>query len=156
MHIQRLLIMYDHVMGWAPIWAVGGPRPQPRSFSSIIVGLMNLTEIFWFCQVLAQFPRVNGLGRLLFSGLGRCCSFSVIGRYYTLTAQAGYFDLPQRVYGDCYYLHPWWLRGRVLWLLFGQADQVLYTSLPAFADIVMTVKDDKYWRFWLGRLGVVH
>jgi len=29
---------------------------------------------------------------------------------------------------------------------------VWYTSLPAFADIVMTVKDDNWCRFWLGRL----
>jgi len=27
MHIYRLLIMFGHVMGWALVWAVGGPRP---------------------------------------------------------------------------------------------------------------------------------
>jgi len=27
MHIYRLLIMSGHVMGWAVIWAVGGPGP---------------------------------------------------------------------------------------------------------------------------------
>jgi len=27
MHIYRLLIMSDHVMGWAPVCSVGGPVP---------------------------------------------------------------------------------------------------------------------------------
>jgi len=27
MHIYRLLIMSGHVMGWALVWAVGGPGP---------------------------------------------------------------------------------------------------------------------------------
>jgi len=27
MHIYRLLIMSDHSMGWALVWATGGPRP---------------------------------------------------------------------------------------------------------------------------------
>jgi len=27
MHIYGLLIMSGHVMGWAPVWAVGGPGP---------------------------------------------------------------------------------------------------------------------------------
>jgi len=27
MHIDRLLIMSGHVMGWALVWAVGGPGP---------------------------------------------------------------------------------------------------------------------------------
>jgi len=27
MYIYRLLIMSGHVMGWVPVWAVGGPGP---------------------------------------------------------------------------------------------------------------------------------
>jgi len=27
MHIYKLLIMSGHVMGWASVWALGGPRP---------------------------------------------------------------------------------------------------------------------------------
>jgi len=27
MHIYRLLIMSGHIMGWAPVWAVGGLGP---------------------------------------------------------------------------------------------------------------------------------
>jgi len=27
MHIYRLLIMFGHVMGWAPVRVVGGPGP---------------------------------------------------------------------------------------------------------------------------------
>jgi len=27
MHIYRLLITSGHVMGWAPVWVVGGPGP---------------------------------------------------------------------------------------------------------------------------------
>ena len=126
-----LLIMSCHVMGWALVWAVGGPGHYPRPLSLIIVGLMNLTGMFWFCQVLAQFPRVNGLGRLLFSGLGRYCCFSLFNQCCSLAVQSGHLDSPQHVYGDCYYLPPWWLCGWVLWLLFGQASQVWYSYYSA-------------------------
>jgi len=27
MHIYKILIMSDHVMGWAPVWIVDGPWP---------------------------------------------------------------------------------------------------------------------------------
>ena len=63
------------------------------ALSSIIVGLMNLIEMFWFCQVLGQFPRVNGLGQLLFSGLGHYCCFGLFDQRCSLVAQARYLSM---------------------------------------------------------------
>jgi len=36
MYIYSLLIMFDHSMGWALVWAIGGPGPLVL----IIVGLL--------------------------------------------------------------------------------------------------------------------
>jgi len=42
MHIYSLLIMFDHVMGWAIVWGHRWAWAWPRPFSSIIVGLRDL------------------------------------------------------------------------------------------------------------------
>ena len=54
---------------------------------------MNLIEMLWFCQVLGQFPRVNSLGQLLFSGLGRYCCFGLFDQCCSLAVQAGYLSM---------------------------------------------------------------
>jgi len=38
MHIYRLLIMLSHVMGWAPIWVVGGSGSWAKPLRTVIMG----------------------------------------------------------------------------------------------------------------------
>ena len=60
MYIYRLLIMFAHSMGWALVWAIGGPGPWPRPLISTIVGLLDFRGCFDFIEYL----RVVGVGRL--------------------------------------------------------------------------------------------
>jgi len=53
MCIYRLLIMFAYSMGWALVWAIGGPRLWPRALVSTVVG-------FDF----VKYTRVVGIGRL--------------------------------------------------------------------------------------------
>ena len=76
-----------------------------------------------FVKCLFSFPKLSAqTGYSLsvqtgysFSGLGRCCSSIGLGRILYLLSV--YMVI-------VYYLHPWWLYRRDLWLLFGQAGQV--------------------------------
>jgi len=52
MYIYRLLIMFAHSMGWALVWAIGGPRPWPRPLVSIIGGSLDIRGGFGFTEYL--------------------------------------------------------------------------------------------------------
>jgi len=43
MRIYRSLIMSGHVMGWALVWAIGGPGPWPRP----LVRLLEIGDLYW-------------------------------------------------------------------------------------------------------------
>jgi len=47
MYIYRLLIMFAHSMGWALVWAIGGPRPWPRPLVSTIESSLDIRGL-WF------------------------------------------------------------------------------------------------------------
>ena len=57
MYIYRLLIMFAHSMGWALVWATGGPRPLLSTIGSSldIKGGLGFTE----------YLKVVGINRLL-------------------------------------------------------------------------------------------
>ena len=63
--------------GLGPCLGCRWAQALAQALSSIIVGLVNLIETFYFCQVLGQFRGVIGLGRLPFSGLGRYYCFGL-------------------------------------------------------------------------------
>jgi len=67
MRIYSLLIMFGHVMGWALVWAAGGPGPRLGPLARSLWALGALLVMFRICQVLVSFSEVSGLGRLLLS-----------------------------------------------------------------------------------------
>jgi len=45
MRIYRLLIMFGHIMGWASVWAAGGPGPSSGPLARLLWALGALLVI---------------------------------------------------------------------------------------------------------------
>ena len=107
-HIYRLLIMSGHIMGWAPVWAVGGHGPQSRSLSSIIVcfrGFTGNAKNLSGSRLVSLSYRLRPVTSLAAQA---GCSYSGLG-WLLLFAW--------HMYGD--YLRLWELCSRILWLQSG-------------------------------------
>jgi len=59
MHIYRLLIMFGHVMGWALVWAIGGPGPQPRPLVRLLWAWWILLKRSIFAKSLVIFVELS-------------------------------------------------------------------------------------------------